>query len=116
MAVLHGHFQGALDGGGAVIGEKDAFEGVFREKSAEPRGEFGGERVGEAEKRNVRGFFELGADGGGDHRMGVAVDVGPDRRISIEVAPPLGIPQPRALAVGEDQRLVSRARTTRPGG
>lgn len=32
-AELDGHFQGALDGGGAIIGEKNALQRVFREKS-----------------------------------------------------------------------------------
>jgi hypothetical protein len=64
-AVLHGHFERAFDGGGAVVGEEHALQGVRREKRAEFFRQFGGGRVGEAEKRNMRGFFKLIADGGG---------------------------------------------------
>ena len=109
QAVLHRHFQRALDGGRAVVGKKHAFQRVCPGTTRTAVPPIPPPRVGEAEKRNVRRFFELSADRGGDHRMGVAVDVGPDRRVAVEVAPALGIPQPRSFAMGEHQWFVPGA-------
>jgi len=77
--VLDRHFQGALDGGGAVVGKEYALERILREECAEPLRELDGIRMRETEKRGVGGLFELGGDRGVDGGMGVTVDVGPDR-------------------------------------
>ena len=52
---------------------KDALTIVARLR-AMARREFRRAGVGEAEKGNMCGFFQLCPDGGGDRRMGVAVD------------------------------------------
>ena len=64
--------------------------------------------MGETEKRNMRHPFQLPADGRLNRRMGVTVDVGPDGRIPIQIAPPLGIPQPHPLATHQNQWFMIR--------
>ncbi len=107
-AVLDLHFQRALDGGRAVVRKEHALQRVFGKKRTEPSGELGGQRVGEAEERRVGDGFELAANRCVDRRVGVPVDVGPDRRIAIEVFSALGIPQPTTFAADENERFVVR--------
>lgn len=106
-AELDRHFQGALDGGGAIIGEKNTLQRVLRKKFAQALGQFYGTGVGKSEERDVCGFFKLAGNGGGNDWVRVAVDVGPDGRISIKIAPTFGVPKPCALSVRDDQWLMT---------
>ena len=51
---------------------------------------------------------ELIADGLSDRWVGVAVDIGPERGIAIEVAAPLTVLQHGAFAAHENERAVVR--------
>lgn len=51
---------------------------------------------------------ELFAKGSVDRWVGVAVDVGPDRRVPIQVATTMAILEHRAFAANEDQWFVIR--------
>ena len=58
--------------------------------------------MGEAKEGTMGDFPQLGSDGRVDRRVAVAVDVGPDGGIPIEVFPALRIPQPRTFAADDD--------------
>ena len=107
-AELHGHFQGALHGSGAIVGKKHPLQRAMGKKSAQLRRQLGGAGIAEAQIRAVRDFSQLPIQRIVDPGMSVSVDVGPDRRIAIEVLAPLGIPQPHTLAAGDDQALAGR--------
>ena len=66
--------------------------------------------MGKAEKGRVGDFFHLDGNRSVDVRMGVAVDVGPDGGIAVEVFAVLGIVEPWAFSGGDDDGFVpSRA-------
>lgn len=62
--------------------------------------------MAEAEVGGMVERRRLFRDGLRDLRAAVAVDVRPDRGISVEVFPALRIPQPNALGADDHQRFV----------
>ena len=55
----------------------------------------------------MRDSSELFLNGRIQFGMPMSMDVRPDRRISVQIAAALGIPQPRALSADDDGRLVT---------
>ena len=107
LVVLHRHFERDLNGGGSVVGIKNARESLRRKKRDEFFREADGRFVGEAEERAVREFGRLLLDGGDDFRMRVAVDVRPNGTVAVEIFAAGGIDQEASAAFREDQRRVS---------
>jgi hypothetical protein len=60
----------------------------------------------QAEHRGVRYALELGAHGGIDARVAVAVHVAPERRHAVDVAAALDVDQVGALGTLDDQRWL----------
>lgn len=85
LPVLEGHADGGFDGGGAVVGEEGAGDFAAGEQVDELFGEADGGLVGEAKEGGVGDLAELLDDGSIDDGVGVAVDVGPDGGVAVEV-------------------------------
>ncbi len=61
----------------------------------------------------MRERVQLPGDGGVDPRMVVAVEIGPDGGIAVEIFAAPTVAQSRPLAGNDDGRFVLRARTSR---
>ena len=103
---LEGHLEGDLGGGGPVVGEEHAAQ-AGRGEDDKPLRELDRGRMGEPQERRVGDAVELGAHGGVDRRVAVAVDVAPQRRDAVDVGVPFGVVERRALgALHDDRRLL----------
>ena len=103
--VLKGHLQRDLRRGRAVVGVEDAAQAGRRDLD-EPLRELDRRRVREAEHRRVRDLLELRAHGTVDRRMGVPVDVAPQRRGAVDVCLAVGVVERAPLGPLDDQRLL----------
>ena len=100
-----GHLQRHLHRGGAVLREEHPLQRA-RGQRHQAGGQLDGRRMRQAEERGVGQSAELVDDGGVDGADAVTVDVDPQRRHPVEVAPPLGVDQLAALGPLDDQRVV----------
>jgi hypothetical protein len=64
-------------------------------------GKLSGTGVVETEKGDMGDLVELGAEGGIEIGVVVAVDIGPDGGVAVEVAAALGIPEPATLTASD---------------
>ena len=103
---LESHAHDDLDCGGAIVGEKHAGEFVARTECDQLLCELGRGSIGETEKRRVGHEIELLADGGIDRGMRVAVDVGPDGGVAVDVLATVLISKHAAFSTDEDERLM----------
>jgi len=103
---LHGHFDRRLDSRGSIVTEERAGQCARREEPAESGGEFGSRGVCCAKKRDMGDAVELAFDGGVDGRMAVAVDVCPDRGVSIKELPPATVAKDGPVTFDKDERIV----------
>ena len=109
LPALHGHLDGALNSCAAVVGKEDAGErvrDVLRPKRDEFLGKLDRLGVGESQERSVRHALQLVADGSVDLRVAMAVDVGPDGGVAVDVFAPLAIAQDGPLAFHQHERFV----------
>ena len=106
LVVLQRHFQRAFDGGGAVVGEEYALQSIGGKLVAESGGQFDRARVGCPQKAAVGELSGLFLNGEGDAGVVVAVDIGPDGGVAVEITPALRIRKPRALAIADDQAVL----------
>ena len=94
---LHDHFQAGFHRGGAVIGEKDTIQArhsMGLGESEQLLSQAGSRFMGQAEKGGVGNVSQLGSDGFVQFCMPVAVEIGPDGGVSIQVAFPPRVDQP----------------------
>ena len=80
---LDSHFHGGFDGGRSVVTEKNAGESLWGEERGQPCGQFDGWGIRATKEGDVGYAVELIVKGSVDRRVGVAMDVGPDRRVPI---------------------------------
>lgn len=119
---LGGNFEGRFDGGGAVIGIKNAgqrFAGSGSRgagKVEEATGEINGGRVGKAEERGMSDAAELIHECAVDDGVAVAVEVGPDGGISVQIALAADIGQPGTLAGHDNDGFKVRVKPRGMGG
>lgn len=116
LPVLEGHADGGFDGGGAVVGEEGAGDFAAGEEIDEFFGEADGGLVGEAEEGGVGDAAELVDDGGIDGRVGVAVGVGPDGGVAVEVFFAELVAQGAAVAFDEHEGGMLRGAPLTHGG
>ena len=105
-ARLEDHLQRRFHGGGTVVGKEDLVvrkAGRFDQFRSQRRSDV----VGQAEKRAVREPVELLADGLVDLGPPMAVQIGPDRGIAIEVFAALIIAQHRAFPGNQDDGIMT---------
>ena len=80
---LDSHFHGGFDGGRSVVAKKNAGESLWGEERSQARGQFDGWGIRATKEGDVGYAVELIVKGSVDRRVGVAMDVGPDRRVPI---------------------------------
>ncbi len=100
LPVLEGELERHLDGARPVVAEEDPVQ-AGRGQARELGGQLRPDRVREPEHRGMRDPVQLAPEGGIEVRIVVAMDIGPDRGIAIEVGPSLRIGEPPALALGD---------------
>ena len=90
--VLERHLEGDLDGRGPVVRKEDTGQVRGRELDQLP-GQLRRGDVGQSKQAAVIQPVQLAANGSHDVGMGVAMDVGPERRDSVQILPSPGVVQ-----------------------
>jgi hypothetical protein len=104
-ARLVDHLQRRFHRGRAIVGEKDPRAIQSRHADQLP-GQPRRDIIGQPKKRAVRDPVELVPDGLVDFRAPVAVQIGPDRGVAIEVLAPILRLQHCAVPLDDDHRRV----------
>ena len=107
--VFVSHFQRRFHGRRTVIGKKDAPQSLAGRLSGQMdqlRAKEGSRLIGQPQSGRVGDFFKLPRDRGIDGWMTVAMQIGPNGGIRIQIFPALGIDQGRALPAGNDNRFA----------
>ena len=102
LPILERKLQRDLDGVAAVVRIEATRQRTARQ-SGEIFGELGGDRVVQAEERHVGNLLELLAEGAVQVRIVVAMDVRPDRGVTVQVALPFPVDQPVPFAADQMQ-------------
>ena len=85
LPILERHLEGCFHSRGAVVGVEDPGQGSVRQEVDKPFGQLDRSGMGRAEEGGMIKPCDLLGDSCDDAGMGVAVDVGPDRGIAVEV-------------------------------
>ena len=103
---LDRHFHRGLDRGRTVVTEKHAGESSGWKEPREASGKFRRRGIRRSQEGNVGDAGELIADGPGDSRVPVAVDICPDRGIAVDILAAAAVPENCSIAFDEDDRRM----------
>ena len=113
--VLKRHFQGDLDRRGAVVGKENTVEAGGRAFDEPPR-QSGRRHVADAEQCAVGNAVKLPPDGRVELGHTMAVEVAPQRRDAVNIAPAVEVDQVAAFgAVDQERRFLGVSLHRREG-